>query len=166
MLAPLRSRVQIQRLRRRGLRIASDARLQGHIVHLRHGAGCLIGSGSLLVMDESGPITLGERVVLGEYSNVRASGSPITIGSDVLFAQFVSVIAENHVLDADGKPDWTVTDRMRSGVTIGAHCWLATHSIVLPGVTLGERCIVGAGAVVTRSFPAGSRLVGAPARAL
>jgi acetyltransferase-like isoleucine patch superfamily enzyme len=31
-------------------------------------------------------------------------------------------------------------------------------------VELGDRCVVGAGAVVTRSFPADSVVVGVPAR--
>ncbi|MGA4577388.1 hypothetical protein [Limisphaera sp. VF-2] len=36
----------------------------------------------------------------------------------------------------------------------------------MPGVELGDDVIVGAGAVVTRSFPSGSVLVGVPARPL
>jgi acetyltransferase-like isoleucine patch superfamily enzyme len=49
-------------------------------------------------------------------------------------------------------------------VEIGAGTFLGYRAMVLPGVTLGEHCVVGAGAVVTKSFPAGTRLVGVPAR--
>jgi acetyltransferase-like isoleucine patch superfamily enzyme len=36
----------------------------------------------------------------------------------------------------------------------------------MSGVTLGDYCVVGANSVVTRSFPAGSVIAGAPARLL
>lgn len=37
-------------------------------------------------------------------------------------------------------------------------------AVILPGVVLGEGCMVGAGAVVTRSVPPHSTVVGNPAR--
>jgi len=51
-------------------------------------------------------------------------------------------------------------------VTIGRFVYIGFGAIVLPGVTLGDHCMVGAGAVVTRSAPAASILVGNPARVL
>lgn len=49
-------------------------------------------------------------------------------------------------------------------ITVGNDCFLGMNSILLYGVTLGDHCIVGAGAVVTKSFPAGSVIAGNPAR--
>ncbi len=49
-------------------------------------------------------------------------------------------------------------------VRIGRHCFIGIRACILGGVTLGDHCVVGANAVVTRSFPAGSVLAGAPAR--
>jgi len=49
-------------------------------------------------------------------------------------------------------------------VVIGDGCWLGEGCAILKGVTLGEGCVVGANAVVTRSAPARSMLVGVPAR--
>ncbi len=47
---------------------------------------------------------------------------------------------------------------VKSGASIGA------NATVLPGITIGERAMVGAGAVVTRSIPPDTIVVGNPAR--
>jgi hypothetical protein len=39
-------------------------------------------------------------------------------------------------------------------------------ALILENVTLDDGCIVGAGAVVAKSFPAGSVVAGVPARVL
>ena len=51
-------------------------------------------------------------------------------------------------------------------VTIGRFTYLGFGVLILPGVTIGDHCLVGAGAVVARSMPAGSVIVGNPARIL
>ncbi len=49
-------------------------------------------------------------------------------------------------------------------VTIGNNVWLGSRVTVLRGVTIGTNSVVGAGSVVTRSIPANSIAVGAPAK--
>ena len=49
-------------------------------------------------------------------------------------------------------------------VMIGEKCFIGTRAIILKGVTLGDGAVVGAGAVVTRDVPAGTTVVGNPAR--
>lgn len=56
-----------------------------------------------------------------------------------------------------------MTDLMGK-ITVGNDCFIGMNSILLYGVTLGDHCIVGAGAVVTKSFSAGSVIAGNPAR--
>lgn len=109
---------------------------------------------------------LGNDVLVGEYANIRASGCDISIGDDVLLGQFVSLIGANHALDADGLP--TDGDDLdgAAGITIEDRCWVGVGAVVLPGAVLARGTVVGAGAVVTKNWPAGSRLVGVPARAL
>ena len=48
-------------------------------------------------------------------------------------------------------------------VEIGNNVWIGDNAIVCKGVTIGENSIVGAGAVVTRSIPENSIVVGNPA---
>jgi acetyltransferase-like isoleucine patch superfamily enzyme len=49
-------------------------------------------------------------------------------------------------------------------IKISSGCWTGARSVILKNVTLASNTAVGAGAVVTRSYPAGSTLLGVPAR--
>ncbi len=133
---------------------------------LRYGSGVVIQSGTLLAL-KGGELTMGDRVIIGSYSNIRAFRSFIRIGSRVQLAQFVSLIATNHLIGPDGVPSIDEADLRpgHHGITIGDDCWLGVNVTILPGVELGDRCVVAAGAVVTKSFPPGSRIMGVPGRA-
>lgn len=47
---------------------------------------------------------------------------------------------------------------------VGRNCFIGGRSMILPGVEIGDNCVVGAGAVVTKSLPPRSLVVGNPAR--
>lgn len=107
-------------------------------------------------------LTVGRGTYIGPGSVIGVAG-PIEIGEDCQLGARVTLIAENHAV-IDGVP--SPTEVVRRGIRIGDGCWLGHGASVLDGVTLGDHCVVGAGAVVTRSHPAGTRLVGVPARPL
>jgi sugar O-acyltransferase (sialic acid O-acetyltransferase NeuD family) len=52
------------------------------------------------------------------------------------------------------------------GVRIGTACYIGTNSSIIGGVELGDGCLVGMGSVVLDDVPAGSVVVGNPARFL
>lgn len=160
-----------ERLRRRGLALSRSAWVNvAQHERISFGRHCRVARGSLLVANDNargpGRIRMNDNVLVGEYSNIRATGCDIALGTDVLLAQFVSLIGANHALDDEGLP--TEDDDLLgpAGIVLEDRCWLGVGCVVLPGVELGRGCVVGAGAVVTKSWPAKSRLVGVPARAL
>jgi len=112
-------------------------------------------------------------VILGEDASVwfgaviRADNTPIHIGAR-------SNIQEGAVLHSDpGAPltvgeDCTVGHKaILHGCTIGNGTLIGMGAVLLNRAVIGPDCIVGAGALVTegKTFPAGSLIVGQPARA-
>jgi acetyltransferase-like isoleucine patch superfamily enzyme len=103
---------------------------------------------------------IGRRSVISAINN-------ICIQEDVLFAPGVFVTDHNHEY---ANPNLPISDQ---GVTTGGsivierNCWLGYGSMVLAArgeVVLGRNSVVAAYAVVTRSCPPYSVLVGSPAR--
>ncbi len=105
-------------------------------------------------------LSIGRGTYIGPYSIIGVGG-PIEIGERCQFGAGVTLVAENHEVTEHGVSPNEVT---RRGISIGAGTWIGHRATVLDGVTLGAHCIVGAGAVVTKSFPDGSTVVGVPAR--
>lgn len=147
-----------------------------------------IGSGSIINALSDEGVLLGRGVTIRENAWIQCSSNPhergvglrvgdgtyvgpgaiigvgglVDIGPGCQIGASAVLIAENHAVDQAGVVSSTSVER--KGIRIGAGSWIGHRVTVVDGVVLGERCIVGAGAVVTRSFPAGTRLAGVPAR--
>jgi acetyltransferase-like isoleucine patch superfamily enzyme len=119
------------------------------------------------VQCSSHPSSPGEGLDIGPETYIGPSvilgiGGKILIGARCQIGSGVTMVAENHAIDGNGRP--SATEVTRIGIVIGDDCWIGHRATVLDGVVLGNGCIVGAGAVVTKSFPAGSTIVGVPGR--
>ena len=99
---------------------------------------------------------LEEGVSIGAYCVIGRSsiGARSQIASHVLMPSG----RRQHMRNADG----TLSDTIHDRTCIGADCWVGDGAVVM--ADLGERVTVGAGSVVTRPVPAGSVVVGNPAR--
>ena len=85
----------------------------------------------------------------------------IEIGDGCNLAPGVGLISANH--DPYDNTRYLPAEPIR----LGRHVWVGMNAVVLPGVQLGDYTIVGAGAVVTKSFPEGYRIIGGnPARVI
>jgi len=129
------------------------------------GGGCTIRENAWIQCSStpSNPgigLTIGGNTYIGPGA-ILGVGGPVVIGADCQIGAGFTVVAENHVRGNLVVSNSAVT---REGIAIGAGCWIGHRVTVVDGVSLGRGCVVGAGAVVTKSFPAGSTLVGVPAR--
>lgn len=109
------------------------------------------------------------RIVVGNHNYfnrdvmIDACGS-IQIGNFNMFGPGIYITDSNHRFDADHSPSELPMDVGQ--VRIGNRCWFGAKAVILRNVVLGDGCVVAAGAVVTKSFPAGSVIGGVPARLL
>lgn len=60
--------------------------------------------------------------------------------------------------------DYAAKPYMTAPIHLCKGCSTGTGTIILPGVTVGEGAIIGAGSVVTKSIPAWTIALGAPAK--
>ncbi len=156
------------RLRRRfptlqvapGVHIRSPERLQvGEGVMLD--VGVVLHCGGLGWAPEGG-IVLGDRCYIGPRS-VLFGGGGIEVGADTLISPGVVLVSHQHSFR---RGQVLIREQpLRFGkVVIGRDVWIGANAVVLPGVRLEDGVVVGAGAVVTRDVPAGSVVMGVPAR--
>lgn len=89
--------------------------------------------------------------------------APVTIGSHVLIASNVQLLAATHPVDPDVRHSHRELARP---VSIGDGAWLGAGAIVLPGVSVGRDTVVGAGAVVVEDLPDRVVATGNPARVI
>ncbi len=133
-------------------------------------------------------VFLGERVYLGHrailkgyYKNELRVGSGTWIGQDVFMhaaggieigqevgiGPRVMILTSHHELPSapDGSPEPILHRPLQfAKVTLEDGCDIGACAVLLPGITIGRNAQVGAGAVVTKSVPARTIVVGNPAR--
>lgn len=153
------------------------------------GAGAVVSTGAIVFAGS----TIGERVIVGDQSCIRER---VTVGDDVVIGRGALVendttigamtriqadayitaysTLEEHVFIAPcvvttndnfmGRTEKRL-DLLR-GPTIRRGARVGGGAVLCPGIEVGAEAFVGAGAVVTRDVPAGTVVVGSPARVL
>jgi acetyltransferase-like isoleucine patch superfamily enzyme len=135
---------------------------------------------------------IGERLQTGQGSSIREDnviGDDVSIGTNAVlefgnrigdrvrihsgcFLEMVTIeddvfVGPNVVFTDDphpmGCPSYT---ECKGGAVVGRLARIGANSTILPGVVIGENSLVGAGSVVVHDVPAGSVVVGNPARVI
>lgn len=123
----------------------------------------VIISRNCVIQGKTGPVTLGNKVVLG-CNTILPSSSGIVIGNSVLIAANCYVGGGQYFTNRTDIPILQQGVGSKGPVVIGDDVWLGSGVIVLDGVNIGTGCVVGAGAVVTKDLPDYSVAIGVPAQ--
>ena len=116
--------------------------------------------------DLIGEVRIGERASVWFGAVIRADNTPIIIGED-------SNIQDGSVCHSDVGFPLTIGARVTvghqailHGCTVADDCLVGMGAGILNGAVIEPECIIGAGALITegKTFPAGSLIVGSPAR--
>ena len=109
-----------------------------------------------------GELTIGCRGFVGQ-GTVIASHERVSIGSDALIAEFVTIRDQDHETSEATVP-YNQQGLATAPIEIGENVWLGSKVSVVRGVRIGAGCVVGANSVVSRDLPEAAVCVGAPAR--
>jgi len=124
--------------------------------NIRIGKKFTLGPGcQILCQDpENGSrIIIGDSVALNSHVILNADrGGVIRIGDNVIIGPMSTLRAANHRFHRLDKPIREQGHRPGT-ITIEEGAWLGAGVIILPDVTIGKSSIVGAGSVVTKSVP-------------
>jgi carbonic anhydrase/acetyltransferase-like protein (isoleucine patch superfamily) len=116
--------------------------------------------------DLIGDVRLGKRASVWFGAVIRADNTPIVIGEE-------SNIQDGAIGHSDPGFPLIIGARVTvghqailHGCTVADDCLIGMGALILNGAVLESECLVGAGALIAegKHFPAGSLIVGAPAR--
>lgn len=143
---------------------AEQERLEAYQPYFqRLGKGVVIGPGCRFRHPDR--IQVDDGAALNERVTILGSGG-VRVGRQCRIGPGVFIHSANHDL-SPGPLAFHERGYSYEAVHIEDGCLLSANVVVLAGAQLGARCFVAAGAVVTRGrTPAGTRLVGVPARPL
>lgn len=111
----------------------------------------------------TGPIEIGDNTLINHMSDISGREGKVVIGSNVLIAPRVSIIATMHNYK---NKDILIKDQgiRFADVEIGDDVWIGSGAIIMPGVKIEKGAVIGANAVVTMDIPAYCIAVGVPAK--
>lgn len=131
------------------------------------GEGCVITAWKKRGHQTFNPsIEISSNVTIGDYCHITAVNS-IVISDGCQLGKMITITDNSHGRTNVDELQKKVILRdvySKGGVYIGKNVWIGDKATILPGVTIGDGCIVGANAVVVKSAPPYSVIVGNPAK--
>ena len=116
--------------------------------------------------DLIGDVRLGARASVWFGAIIRADNTPIIVGEESNFQDGAIGHSDPGMPLTIGARVTVGHQAILHGCTIADDCLIGLGARILNGAVLENECLVGAGALITegKQFPAGSLIVGSPAR--
>jgi acetyltransferase-like isoleucine patch superfamily enzyme len=155
----------------RNLSIHYPCRLSKTIAaHIRLGSSVLIGKDAWINIVSDGvqdiKITIDDNCSIGARDTISAKNS-IHIERNVIIATSVLIQDHNHAYEDIGRPIRVQGVTAGGRIRIEQGCWIGQGAAIVCNedeLVIGRNSVVGANALVTRSFPPYSVIVGNPSR--
>lgn len=108
-------------------------------------------------------IAIGKGTLVGDYANIRFSKGSVKMGSKVIIAQFVTIIASEHQYKNKEIPiARQPVDEFE--VLIEDDVWIGAYSLVRAGIKIGKGAVIGAHSLVSCDVPDYEIWAGIPAK--
>lgn len=115
-------------------------------------------------LKSQGKLIIGNGCGINSYSRMIAFDR-ITLGDNVLIAQFVSILDHDHNFE-DSEGNINLKNFSTSPIEIGNNVWIGDKVTITKGIKIGDNVIIGANSVVTKDIPSNSLAAGIPAKVL
>ncbi len=148
----------------RGVKFNGWVRVEKPCADIQLGDRALTGLGCYFLATPTGRIHIGADTLVNDHCYIT-SNYGITIGSNVMIAEFVTIRDYDHEFI---NPSIPINQQgLRGGpISIGDESWIGRGVMITGNVKIGRGCVIGANSVVTRDIPDFSIAVGAPARVI
>lgn len=117
-----------------------------------------------IISDLGKGVRIGANSGIGGYSFIGGAGG-VVIGNDVIMGQWVSFHPENHNFESLDLPI-RLQGVNRQGIVVEDDCWIGAKVTFLDGAHVGKGCVIAAGAVVRGVIPPYSIAGGIPAKVI
>ncbi len=133
------------------------------------GHGFRIGKGCEIVGNSN--VVVGNNVSLGSHACILTTKAKLTLGDDVFFGPYVTIVTGDHRTDILGRPMAAIGDDEKlpendQDVVLMGDNWIGSNVVILKGVTVGRGAVVASGAVVNKDVPDFSIVGGVPAKVI
>jgi acetyltransferase-like isoleucine patch superfamily enzyme len=115
-----------------------------------------IGRGCRIVVSDNATLNIGDGTYITGLSNIICT-KRIDIGEHTAISWGVQFL-DSDFHSINGK------EPINTGISIGSHVLIGSNVTILKNVTIGDGCVIGANSVVRESVPAGTMVMGNPAK--